>query len=116
MTRDSRHPSAVAHVKNVLCRDPFTGTVFLFRVKRGGRLKLRELGLVREKAELAPPRPLDPLTGERSAVLRMPASIRELDRPGSKAQNVRRQLSISAFKKIGCPRYPACQKGAPAII
>ncbi len=37
------------------------------------RARVRELGLVREKAELAPPRPLDPLTGERSAVPRMPA-------------------------------------------
>ena len=38
------------------------------------RARVRELGLVREKAALAPPRPLDPLTGERSAVPRLPAS------------------------------------------
>ena len=29
-----------AHVKNELCNDPFTGTVFLFRAKRSDRLKL----------------------------------------------------------------------------
>ncbi len=38
------------------------------------RARVRELGLVRDKAELSPPRPLDPLTGERSAAPRMPAS------------------------------------------
>ena len=38
------------------------------------RARVRDLGLVRDKAELAPPRPLDPLTGERSAMPRMPAS------------------------------------------
>ncbi len=38
------------------------------------RARVRELGLVRDKAELAPPRPLDPVTGERTIVPRMPAS------------------------------------------
>ena len=38
------------------------------------RARVRELGLVRDKAELAPPRPLDPLTGERTIAPRMPAS------------------------------------------
>ena len=38
------------------------------------RARVRELGLVRDKAELAPPRPLNPVTGERSAAPRMPAA------------------------------------------
>ena len=35
-----QHDGLVAHVKNVLRKDPFTGTVFLFRAKRADRLKL----------------------------------------------------------------------------
>ncbi len=38
------------------------------------RARVRDLGLVRDKAELAPPRPLDPVTGERTITPRMPAS------------------------------------------
>ncbi len=35
-----QHDGLVAYVKTVLRRDPFTGTVFLFRAKRSDRLKL----------------------------------------------------------------------------
>ena len=35
-----QHDGLVAHVKNVLRKDPFTGTVFAFRTKRADRLKL----------------------------------------------------------------------------
>ena len=35
-----QHDGLVAHVKNVLRKDPFTGTVFLFRAKRADRLEL----------------------------------------------------------------------------
>ena len=34
------HDGLVAHVKSVLRKDPFTGTVFAFRAKRADRLKL----------------------------------------------------------------------------
>ena len=37
-----QHDGLVAHVKNVLRKDPFTGTVFLFRAKRADRLKLHK--------------------------------------------------------------------------
>ena len=36
----NQHDGLVAHVKNVLRKDPFTGTIFLFRAKRDDRLKL----------------------------------------------------------------------------
>ena len=39
-----QHDGLVAHVKNVLRKDPFTGTVFLFRAKRADRLKAGLLG------------------------------------------------------------------------
>ena len=35
-----QHDGLVAHVKSVLRKDPFTGTVFAFRTKRADRLKL----------------------------------------------------------------------------
>ena len=35
-----QHDGFVAHVKSVLRKDPFTGTVFAFRAKRADRLKL----------------------------------------------------------------------------
>ena len=35
-----QHDGLVAHVKSALHKDPFTGTVFLFRAKRADRLKL----------------------------------------------------------------------------
>ena len=35
-----QHDGLVAYVKNVLRKDPFTGTVFVFRAKRTDRLKL----------------------------------------------------------------------------
>ena len=35
-----QHDGLVAYVKSALRRDPFTGTVFVFRAKRGDRLKL----------------------------------------------------------------------------
>ena len=35
-----QHDGLVAHVKSVLRKDPFTGTVFAFRAKRADRLKL----------------------------------------------------------------------------
>ncbi len=57
------------------------------------RARVRELGLVREKAELAPPRPLDPLTGERSAVPRMPALH-------VTANELRRQRRAPALPKL----------------
>ncbi len=34
------HDGLVAYVKSALRRDPFTGTVFVFRAKRSDRLKL----------------------------------------------------------------------------
>ncbi len=33
-----QHDGLVAYVKNVLRKDPFTGTVFLFRAKRRDRV------------------------------------------------------------------------------
>lgn len=35
------HDSLAAMVKNELRKDPFTGTVFVFRAKKADRLKLR---------------------------------------------------------------------------
>ena len=35
-----QHDRLVAHVKSVLRKDPFTGTVVAFRAKRADRLKL----------------------------------------------------------------------------
>ena len=35
-----QHDGLVAYVKSALRRDPFTGTVFVFRAKRSDRLKL----------------------------------------------------------------------------
>ena len=35
-----QHDGLVAYVKSALRRDPFTGTVFVFRAKRADRLKL----------------------------------------------------------------------------
>ena len=57
------------------------------------RARARRLGLVREKAVLSPPRPLDPLTGERSAVPRMPAS-------GLPANELRKRKRAPALPKL----------------
>ena len=57
------------------------------------RARARRLGLVREKAVLSPPRPLDPLTGERSAVPRMPAS-------GLPANELRKLKRAPALPKL----------------
>ena len=57
------------------------------------RAQARALGLVREKAELMPARPLDPLTGERSAAPRMPAS-------GLPANELRKRKRAPALPKL----------------
>ena len=57
------HDGLVAHVKNVLRKDPFTGTVFAFRAKRADRLKLvywDRTGLVRASFD----RPLSAMRSE----------------------------------------------------
>ena len=62
------------------------------------RARARALGLVREKVELSPPRPLDPLTGERSAAPRMPAR-------GLPANELRKLKRAPALPKL--PREKA---------
>ena len=57
------------------------------------RARARRLSLVREKAALSPPRPLDPLTGERSAVPRMPIS-------GLSANERRKRKRAPALPKL----------------
>ena len=57
------------------------------------RARARALGLVREKAELMPARPLDPLTGEPSAAPRMPA-------PGLPANELRKRKRAPALPKL----------------
>ena len=71
------------------------------------RARVRELGLVREKAELAPPRPLDPVTGERSAVPRMPALH-------VTANELRRQRRAPALPKL--PRDGAAVRADKASL
>ena len=71
------------------------------------RARVRELGLVREKAVLSPPRPLDPLTGERSAAPCMPA-------PDIPVNELRRQKRAPALPKL--PRDGAAIRADKASL
>ena len=71
------------------------------------RARVRELGLVREKAELAPPRPLDPVTGERTARPCMPALH-------ATANEMRRQKRAPALPKL--PRDGAAVRADKASL
>ena len=61
------------------------------------RARAKALGLVRERTALRPPRPLDPLTGERVRVPRVPA-------PDLPANEIRSQKRAPALPKL--PRQP----------
>ena len=71
------------------------------------RARVRELGLVREKAELAPPRPLDPVAGERTAPPCMPALH-------VTANELRRQKRAPALPKL--PRDGAAVRADKASL
>ena len=61
------------------------------------RARARALGLVRERTALRPPRPLDPLTGERVRVPRVPAP----DLPANAIRSMKRAPALPAL-----PRQP----------
>ena len=61
------------------------------------RARAQALGLVREKTALAPPRPLDPVTGERVGVPRAPAP----DLPPNEIRSLKRAPALPAL-----PRQP----------
>ena len=61
------------------------------------RARAKALGLVRERTALRPPRPLDPLTGERVRMPRVPA-------PDLPANEIRSQKRAPALPKL--PRQP----------
>ena len=82
------------------------------------RARVRELGLVREKAVLSPPRPLDPLTGERSAAPRMPAS----DLPANERRKLKRAPALPKLPRgedmagRGAATAHAARSPAPAEL
>ena len=77
------------------------------------RERARALGLVREKTALAPSRPLDPVTGERVTVPRVPApdlpanEIRSMKRAPALPRQPRDDVAASAGVNPAPPRSPA---------
>ena len=59
------------------------------------RARARALGLVREKTALTPSRPLDPVTGERAGVPRMPAP----DLPANEIRSLKRAPALPALPR-----------------
>ena len=61
------------------------------------RAKARALGLSREKTALAPPRPIDPLTGERTGVPRVPPP----DLPANAIRSMKRAPALPRLPRDG---------------
>ena len=71
------------------------------------RARARSLGLVRERTALAPPRPLDPVTGERVGLPRAPAP----DLPPNEIRSLKRAPALPAL-----PRQPRDDVAASAGV